>query len=198
MPTSWNPATKVLTLDETLENPGDGPAAVGFDVPTPGAVVFPGALPGGAMLRVEPLDPPPHPADASYWWKTLDGLPGLRIDRAKGGDVDGDGDVDGADAGLAQAGDPRADLDGDGDVDGADLGIVLGRWNTPEPTLAAGLVDPSQMIGGGSQQVTYSPALVGLSSSGDEAGLFRCRLLLSPRTRLVVKGSVNLAGVVAS
>ncbi|MFO0829265.1 MAG: hypothetical protein U0572_14095 [Phycisphaerales bacterium] len=48
------------------------------------------------------------------------------------GDLDGDGDVDGADLGLflgawGSAG-PFADLDGSGSVDGADLGVLLGSW----------------------------------------------------------------------
>lgn len=50
------------------------------------------------------------------------------------GDVDGDGDVDGADLGLMlgawgpAAPGAAADLDQDGDVDGADLGLMLGGW----------------------------------------------------------------------
>jgi len=47
------------------------------------------------------------------------------------GDLDGDGDVDGADLGLLLGqwgGDGSADLDGSGIVDGADLGILLGAW----------------------------------------------------------------------
>ncbi|MCA9284963.1 MAG: CRTAC1 family protein [Phycisphaerales bacterium] len=54
------------------------------------------------------------------------------------GDLDGDGDVDGADLGLllgawgncptAGAATCPADLDGNGTVDGADLGILLGAW----------------------------------------------------------------------
>lgn len=48
-------------------------------------------------------------------------------------DLDGDGDVDGADLGLllgswGPCGGCPADLDGDGDVDGADLGLLLGSW----------------------------------------------------------------------
>lgn len=48
-------------------------------------------------------------------------------------DLDGDGDVDGADLGLllgawGSAG-PVGDLNGDGIVDGADLGALLGAWN---------------------------------------------------------------------
>ncbi|MEE2973114.1 MAG: hypothetical protein VX672_08310, partial [Planctomycetota bacterium] len=51
-------------------------------------------------------------------------------------DLDGDGVVDGADAGLLLAGwGPchtvcRGDLDGDGDVDGADLGLFLSAWGS--------------------------------------------------------------------
>ncbi|MCA9285010.1 MAG: hypothetical protein KDA22_07345 [Phycisphaerales bacterium] len=47
------------------------------------------------------------------------------------GDLDGDGDVDGADLGLllaAWGGRGPADLDGNGIVDGADLGILLASW----------------------------------------------------------------------
>lgn len=48
------------------------------------------------------------------------------------GDLDGDGQVDGADLGLLLGAwgstDPVADLDGEGVVDGADLGILLGAW----------------------------------------------------------------------
>lgn len=47
-------------------------------------------------------------------------------------DIDGDGDVDGADLGLllGQWGtsDPAADINNDGTVDGADLGLLLGAW----------------------------------------------------------------------
>jgi hypothetical protein len=49
------------------------------------------------------------------------------------GDLDGDGDVDGADLGLLLAAwdtaDPVADLNGDGNVDGADLGLLLAAWS---------------------------------------------------------------------
>jgi hypothetical protein len=50
------------------------------------------------------------------------------------GDIDDDGDVDGADLGLmlgawgSAAAGTAADLDADGDVDGADLGLMLGGW----------------------------------------------------------------------
>ncbi len=48
------------------------------------------------------------------------------------GDLDGDGQVDGADVGLLLAAwgstDPSADLTGDGFVNGADLGLLLGGW----------------------------------------------------------------------
>jgi len=46
-------------------------------------------------------------------------------------DLNGDGDVDGADLGLllgAWGGGGPADLNGDGTVDGADLGLLLGGW----------------------------------------------------------------------
>ncbi len=47
-------------------------------------------------------------------------------------DLDGDGDVDGADIGILllawNTADAAADLDGDGDVDGADIGILLLAW----------------------------------------------------------------------
>jgi carboxypeptidase T len=51
------------------------------------------------------------------------------------GDLDRDGDIDGADLGIllgawGETGEGLpADLDGDGDVDGADLGILLGGWS---------------------------------------------------------------------
>lgn len=47
------------------------------------------------------------------------------------GDIDGDGDVDGADLGTLLAGWGTAgpsDLNGDGNTDGADLGILLSNW----------------------------------------------------------------------
>jgi len=48
------------------------------------------------------------------------------------GDLDGDGQVDGADVGLMLAdwgsNDPAADQNGDGAVNGADLGLLLGAW----------------------------------------------------------------------
>ncbi len=48
------------------------------------------------------------------------------------GDLNGDGQVNGADVGLMLAawgsGDPTADLTGDGLVNGADLGLLLGGW----------------------------------------------------------------------
>jgi hypothetical protein len=49
------------------------------------------------------------------------------------GDLDGDGDVDGAELGLllgswGPCSGCAADLDGDGHVDGADLGLLLGAW----------------------------------------------------------------------
>ncbi len=46
------------------------------------------------------------------------------------GDLDGDGDVDGADLGelLANWGTAGGDLDGDGVTDGSDLGILLSNW----------------------------------------------------------------------
>jgi hypothetical protein len=48
------------------------------------------------------------------------------------GDLNGDGNVDGADLGLLlgawDSSDAAADLNGDGIVDGADLGILLGAW----------------------------------------------------------------------
>ncbi len=62
----------------------------------------------------------------------IDAVVAVRPMRA--GDVDGDGDVDGADLGVllgawgpADAG-AAADLDRDGDIDGADLGLLLGDW----------------------------------------------------------------------
>jgi hypothetical protein len=50
-----------------------------------------------------------------------------------GADLDGDGNVDGADLGvlLSQWGAAGSgDLDGDGEVGGADLGLLLGAWGT--------------------------------------------------------------------
>ena len=48
------------------------------------------------------------------------------------GDLNGDGQVNGADVGLMLAAwgssDPTADLTGDGLVNGADLGLLLGGW----------------------------------------------------------------------
>ena len=48
------------------------------------------------------------------------------------GDIDGDGDVDGADLGLLLAAwgaaGGAADLDGNGVVDGGDLGVLLANW----------------------------------------------------------------------
>ncbi len=48
------------------------------------------------------------------------------------GDLDGDGQVDGADLGVLLSAwgstDPLADLDGEGVVDGADLGVLLSAW----------------------------------------------------------------------
>ena len=50
------------------------------------------------------------------------------------GDLDGDGDVDGADLAvlLGAWGEQNsiADLDGDGKVDGADLALLLGAWRS--------------------------------------------------------------------
>ncbi|MFG0274092.1 MAG: hypothetical protein ACF8QF_03450 [Phycisphaerales bacterium] len=45
-------------------------------------------------------------------------------------DLNGDGEVDGADLGLLLGawGTPDADLNGDGNTDGADLGLLLGAW----------------------------------------------------------------------
>ena len=52
------------------------------------------------------------------------------------GDLDGTGEVDGADLGLLlgawDTNDPAADLDASGLVDGADLGLLLGAW-VPAP-----------------------------------------------------------------
>ena len=49
------------------------------------------------------------------------------------GDLNGDGEVDGADVGLLLAlfgsDDPLADLNGDGIVDGADVGLMLANWS---------------------------------------------------------------------
>ena len=48
------------------------------------------------------------------------------------GDLDGDGDVDGADLGLLLGnwgGAGVGDLNDDGVVDGADLGLLLGAWS---------------------------------------------------------------------
>jgi uncharacterized protein (TIGR03118 family) len=67
----------------------------------------------------------------------VDGTSGLfgRIDVGKeknDADVDGDGDVDGADLGILltqwDTVGPEGDLNGDGNVDGADLGIMLAAW----------------------------------------------------------------------
>jgi hypothetical protein len=57
------------------------------------------------------------------------------IERAQcTGDLDGSGEIDGADLGalLGAWGTPGspADLDGDGTVGGADLGVLLGNWGT--------------------------------------------------------------------
>lgn len=49
------------------------------------------------------------------------------------GDLNGDGQVDGADLGVllgAWGGGGMSDLDGDGAVGGADLGLLLGAWGT--------------------------------------------------------------------
>ena len=58
------------------------------------------------------------------------------LDCGTTGDLDGDGDVDGADLGLLLgdfgiSGPSIADLNHDGRVDGADLGILLGAWTAP-------------------------------------------------------------------
>lgn len=47
-------------------------------------------------------------------------------------DLNGDGDVNGADLGLLLSswGTPAADLNGDGTTDGADLGVLLSAWGT--------------------------------------------------------------------
>jgi hypothetical protein len=47
-------------------------------------------------------------------------------------DLNGDGEVDGADLGilLSAWGTPAADLNGDGTTDGADLGILLSEWGS--------------------------------------------------------------------
>lgn len=54
-------------------------------------------------------------------------------DPASPGDIDGDGDVDGADLGLLLASwgtaGGAADLDGSGTVDGGDLGVLLANWS---------------------------------------------------------------------
>ncbi len=47
---------------------------------------------------------------------------------------------------ASSCGDPRPDLDGDGDVDGADLGLLLARWGTNDP--GADLDSDGQVAGG--------------------------------------------------
>ena len=51
-------------------------------------------------------------------------------DNAVGADLNGDGQVDGADLGLLLGAwcTTDADLNGDGTTDGADLGLLLGAW----------------------------------------------------------------------
>jgi hypothetical protein len=50
-----------------------------------------------------------------------------------GGDLNGDGRVDGADLGVLLSlwgtSDSGADLDGSGSVDGGDLGLILAFWS---------------------------------------------------------------------
>ncbi|MCH2161039.1 MAG: hypothetical protein MK085_04110 [Phycisphaerales bacterium] len=54
-------------------------------------------------------------------------------------DLNGDGEVNGADLGLLMANwaiaGSSGDIDGDGDVDGADLGRLLGKWGPVYPDL---------------------------------------------------------------
>jgi hypothetical protein len=72
------------------------------------------------------------PADAA-WVPEIDAVVAVRAAGVPG-DLDGDGDVDGADLGALLgswgACTCPADLDGDGAVTGADLGILLGAWGT--------------------------------------------------------------------
>ncbi|MCH2144807.1 MAG: dockerin type I repeat-containing protein, partial [Phycisphaerales bacterium] len=48
------------------------------------------------------------------------------------GDIDGDGEVNGADLSLVlgewSTSNPTSDINGDGTVDGADLALILGEW----------------------------------------------------------------------
>jgi hypothetical protein len=57
---------------------------------------------------------------------------GIECDDSIPGDLNGDGQVNGADLGLFLivwgTSDPAADLDGSGSVGGGDLGILLANW----------------------------------------------------------------------
>lgn len=71
-------------------------------------------------------------------------------------DLDGDGDLDGADADAfwARAALRRGDLNGDGSIDGADLGAMLGAWGTSNSTAdlnldgSVGGADLGALLGG--------------------------------------------------
>ena len=60
---------------------------------------------------------------------------GMGSDDGCGGDLNGDGNVDGADMGLllAQWGTADGDINGDGTVDGADMGMLLAQWGPCTP-----------------------------------------------------------------
>ena len=60
---------------------------------------------------------------------------GFGGDDGCGGDLNGDGTVDGADIGLllAQWGTADGDINGDGTVDGADMGMLLAQWGPCTP-----------------------------------------------------------------
>ena len=96
-----------------------------------------GPIRGGQPCTTPDPDNPPPP-DAPPPVPGFDGaryvLAAECLDCGIVGDLDGDGDVDGADLGLLLgefgiSGPSIADLNRDGRVNGADLGILLGAWS---------------------------------------------------------------------